>query len=33
MVVNITKMSRKQKKMNWLSIEKKSYRIRKNNLL
>ena len=33
MVVNVTKISQKMKKINWLSIEKKCCRTRKNALL
>ena len=33
MVVNDTKVSEKMKKINWLSIEKKCYKIRENPLL
>ena len=33
MIVNITKISQKMKKINWLSIENKFYGMRKNALL
>ena len=33
MVVNVIKISQKMKKINWLSTEKKYYRMRKNALL
>ena len=33
MLVNITKISHKMKKINWLSVEKKYYKMRKKALL